>query len=31
MVGCEECLTKPFTKDSLLKCVAEHARRAALA
>jgi twitching motility two-component system response regulator PilG len=31
MVGCEEYLTKPFTKDSLLKCVAEHARRAALA
>jgi len=28
MVGCEEYLTKPFTKDSLLKCVAQHARRA---
>jgi twitching motility two-component system response regulator PilG len=27
MVGCEEYLTKPFTKDSLLKCVAQHARR----
>lgn len=29
MVGCEEYLTKPFTKDSLLKCVARHARRRA--
>jgi twitching motility two-component system response regulator PilG len=29
MVGCEEYLTKPFTKDSLLKAVAQHARRAA--
>lgn len=28
MVGCEEYLTKPFTKDSLLRCVADHARRA---
>jgi twitching motility two-component system response regulator PilG len=27
MVGCEEYLTKPFTTDSLLKCVAQHARR----
>ncbi|MCX7202654.1 MAG: response regulator [Burkholderiales bacterium] len=27
MVGCEEYLTKPFTKDSLLKCVAHYARR----
>lgn len=27
MVGCEEYLTKPFTKDSLLKCVAQYARR----
>ncbi len=27
MVGCEEYLTKPFTKDSLLRCVAQHARR----
>ena len=25
MVGCEEYLTKPFTKDSLLKTVADHA------
>jgi twitching motility two-component system response regulator PilG len=31
MVGCEEYLSKPFTKDTLLKCVAEHARRAAIA
>jgi twitching motility two-component system response regulator PilG len=31
MVGCEEYLTKPFTKDSLLKCVTEHARRAVVA
>jgi twitching motility two-component system response regulator PilG len=31
MVGCEEYLAKPFTKDTLLKCVAEYARRAALA
>ena len=29
MVGCEEYLTKPFTKDSLLKCVAEHSRKSA--
>ena len=28
LVGSEEYLTKPFTKDSLLKCVAEHSRRA---
>lgn len=27
MVGCEEYLTKPFTKDSLLKCAARYARR----
>jgi twitching motility two-component system response regulator PilG len=27
MVGCEEYLTKPFSKDSLLQCVARHARR----
>jgi len=27
MVGCEEYLTKPFTKDSLLQCVARQARR----
>lgn len=27
LVGSQEYLTKPFTKDSLLKCVAEHARR----
>jgi twitching motility two-component system response regulator PilG len=27
LVGSEEYLTKPFTKDSLLKCVAEHSRR----
>jgi len=27
MVGSDEYLTKPFTKDTLLKCVAEHARR----
>lgn len=27
MVGCDEYLTKPFTKDSLLRCVARHARR----
>ncbi|MGE0799203.1 MAG: response regulator [Lautropia sp.] len=29
LVGSEEYLTKPFTKDSLLKCVAEHGRRPA--
>ncbi len=29
MVGSEEYLTKPFTKDSLLKAVGQHARRAA--
>ena len=29
MVGSEQYLTKPFTKDSLLKAVAQHARRAA--
>ena len=28
MVGSEQYLTKPFTKDSLLKAVAQHARRA---
>lgn len=28
MVGSEEYLTKPFTKDSLLRNVAQHARRA---
>ena len=27
LVGSEEYLTKPFTKDSLLKCVAQHSRR----
>ena len=27
MVGCEEYLTKPFTKESLLRCVARYARR----
>ena len=27
LVGSEEYLTKPFTKDSLLKCVQEHSRR----
>lgn len=27
LVGSEEYLTKPFTKDSLLKCVAEHSRK----
>ena len=27
MVGSDQYLTKPFTKDSLLKCVAQHARR----
>ena len=27
LVGSEEYLTKPFTKDSLLKCVAEHTRK----
>jgi twitching motility two-component system response regulator PilG len=29
MVGSNEYLTKPFSKDSLLKAVADHARRAA--
>ena len=29
LVGSEEYLTKPFTKDSLLKCVAEHSRKSA--
>ncbi len=29
LVGSEEYLTKPFTKDSLLKCVAAHSRRPA--
>jgi twitching motility two-component system response regulator PilG len=28
MVGCEDWLAKPFTKDALLRCVARHARRA---
>ena len=28
LVGSEEYLTKPFTKDSLLKCVQAHSRRA---
>jgi response regulator receiver protein len=28
LVGSEEYLTKPFTKDSLLKCVQSHSRRA---
>lgn len=28
MVGCEEYLAKPFTKTSLLECVARHTRRA---
>jgi twitching motility two-component system response regulator PilG len=27
MVGSNEYLTKPFSKDSLLRCVAQHARR----
>ena len=27
LVGSEEYLTKPFTKDSSLKCVAEHSRK----
>ena len=27
LVGSEEYFTKPFTKDSLLKCVAEHSRK----
>ncbi len=27
MVGSDEYLTKPFTKESLLKTVAQHARR----
>jgi twitching motility two-component system response regulator PilG len=31
MVGSEEYLTKPFTKDSLLRNVAQHARRAVAA
>lgn len=29
LVGSEEYLTKPFTKDGLLKCVAEHSRKRA--
>jgi twitching motility two-component system response regulator PilG len=29
MVGCDEYLTKPFTKDSLLQCVTEHANAVA--
>lgn len=31
MVGSDQYLTKPFTKDSLLKAVAEFSRRAAVA
>ena len=31
MVGSDQYLTKPFTKDSLLQAVATHARRAATA
>ena len=31
MVGSDQYLTKPFTKDSLLQAVATHARRAAAA
>lgn len=31
LVGSEEYLTKPFTKDSLLKCVQDHTRRDAAA
>lgn len=31
MVGSDQYLTKPFTKDSLLKAVAQYARRSALA
>ena len=27
LVGSEQYLTKPFTKDTLLKCVAEHGRK----
>ena len=27
LAGADEYLTKPFTKDTLLKCVGEHARR----
>jgi twitching motility two-component system response regulator PilG len=30
MVGSDQYLTKPFTKDALLRAVAEHARRAEL-
>jgi twitching motility two-component system response regulator PilG len=30
LVGSEEYLTKPFTKDTLLKCVAEHGRKGAV-
>ncbi|MCC7059421.1 MAG: response regulator [Burkholderiaceae bacterium] len=29
MVGCEQYLTKPFTKDSLIRTVVEYARRGA--
>ena len=28
MVGCDQYLTKPFTKDSLIRTAGEHARRA---
>ena len=31
MVGCDQYLTKPFTKDSLLKAVAQCARRSTAA
>jgi hypothetical protein len=29
-VGSEQYLTKPFTKDSLLKCVADHGLKGAV-
>ncbi|MBW7925023.1 MAG: hypothetical protein H3C59_09805, partial [Burkholderiaceae bacterium] len=28
MVGCDQYLTKPFTKDALLRAASEHARSA---
>jgi twitching motility two-component system response regulator PilG len=31
LVGCQDYLTKPFSKDSLLRAVAQHAPRVALA
>jgi twitching motility two-component system response regulator PilG len=31
MVGSDQYLTKPFTKDSLIKAVAQFARRGAVA